>query len=169
MIRLLLTTAALLWAGSALAAAPVAIISARVFAPPPATHTVAIVRPETGSKEADAALTEGLRDAGFTVVPRSAGPVSLVSYVTDVSSRGPGAASSFNTAGLGHLGGSVTGVITRSTAVVAWAAGSDRPAAENILWVTRLRSSGLSREPTQFLPAMLRAGAAGYGRDLPHG
>lgn len=169
MLRVSLIGAALLFTSQpSLAAGPVSVTSAQVFAPPPATDTVAIVRPESGSEAADAALAEGLWAAGYTVVPRSAEPALLVSYVTRFSGVGSGAGGGFVTASTRDLGSSVLDV-ERSTAVVAWDAGSERPAAGTVKWVTSLRSHGLSRDPGRFLPAMLRAGAAGYGRNLPNG
>ena len=166
MLKLRLATAALMFAAEASSAAtPVAVTSAQVFAPPTANHSVAIVRPESGSEAADDALAEGLRAAGFTVVARSAQPALLVSYVTTFTGDGSGAGT-FVSASTRSLGSSVLDV-ERSTTVVAWDARSDRPTASTVKWVTGLRSSGLSRQPGQFLPAMLRAGAAGYGRSLP--
>ncbi len=156
-------------AGPAAAAAPVAVSSARVFAPVPADPTVAVVRPESGSDETDRALAEGLRAAGLTVVARDARPALLVSYVADVR-RMFGVFANGNHAGQNIVPTStVNDNYARTATVVAWSARTPRPTGDAVVWVTRLKSSGLSGDPRQFLPAMLRAGSEAYGRDLPRG
>lgn len=156
-------------AGPALAAAPVSISSARVFAPAQAGRTVAVVRPESGSEEADRALEAGLRAAGLTVAPPGESAALLVSYVVDVR-RVFGVFPNGAHAGSVYVpASSVNDNYDRIATVVAWNAGSARPTPEAVAWITRLRSSGLSGDPAQFLPAMLRAGSPDYGRDRPRG
>ena len=167
MRRLLLGLSVLAVGLPAAAAAPVTITAAKVFSAAPAGRTLAVVRPETGSAESDAALADGLRAAGLTVVAADARPDLLVSYVTQVR-RVWGVFPNGNHAGTSIVpDSSVNDNYARSATVVAWDARSARPTAESVAWVTRLQSGGLSGQQRQFLPNMLRGGAAGYGRNLP--
>ena len=169
MRQLLCILAAVTVAMPAVAAVPTTIIGSRSFAPAPAARTVAVVRPESGSPEADRALAEGLQAAGLVVVAREAGPALLVSYVTDVR-RLDGLFPNGAHAGQNFVpASSVNDNYARRATVVAWTAGAPRPTRESVVWTTSLRSSGLSGDPAQFLPPMLRDGARAYGRDLPRG
>ena len=164
-----LAASAALAGASAVAAVPTTITSARLFAPALSARTVAVVRPESGSPETDRALAEGLQAAGLVVVSREAHPALLVSYVTDTSWR-LGVFANGNHAGQHSLPiSSVNDNFTRRATVVAWTADAPRPTRETVVWTTTLRSSGISGNPVQFLPAMLRDGASAYGRDLPRG
>ena len=166
MQRLLLGAALLALATPVAAGAPTTIAAAKVYAPGAAQRTVAVVRPEAGSALADEALATGLREAGLTVVAADAKPQLLVSYITRVDglqgvfANGAHAGTSIVPAS------SVVDNYTRLATVIAWDARTPRPTKDSVAWLTQLRSEGLSSERRQFLPAMLRAGAAGYGRSI---